>query len=70
MVREEFGIDTADDWETVINEGRSRWRRKQVAAAVRDCPEEAARVLRELHYTVDRTELTDATENTQRLTQS
>jgi hypothetical protein len=49
MVREEFGIDTARDWSRIVKEGRQRWRLIQLAAAVRDCPEEAARVLRDLN---------------------
>ena len=51
MVREEFGIDTARAWSKVVNEGRRRCL-IQLAAAVRDCPEEAARVLRDLNYVV------------------
>lgn len=70
MIREEFGIDTAADWKTVINEGRAAWRRMQVAAAVRDCPEEAARVLRDdLRYQVIATDETETRESIKRLTQ-
>jgi hypothetical protein len=70
MIREEFGIDTAADWAAVVNKGRRQWRLVQIAAAVRDCPEEAARVLRELHYTVERTDLVTASENADRLIQA
>jgi hypothetical protein len=42
MTREEFGIDAAKDWRRVVQEGRRKWRLIQLAAAVRDCPEEAA----------------------------
>jgi hypothetical protein len=70
MVREEFGIDTAKDWQKVVHEGRQRWRLIQLAAAVRDCPEEAARVLRELNYVVERTASSEASENAERLTQA
>ena len=68
MTREEFGIDTATDWASVIDKGRRSWRLKQVAAAVRDCPEEAARVLQDLGYAVEAS--TPAQENTRRLTQA
>lgn len=49
---EEFHIDTADGHQDVLNAGRAAWRRRQIAAAVRDAPEEAARVLTELGYEV------------------
>jgi hypothetical protein len=68
MTREEFGIDTATDWASVIDKGRRSWRLKQVAAAVHDCPEEAARVLQDLGYAVEAS--TPAQENTRRLTQA
>jgi hypothetical protein len=70
MVREEFGIDTAAGWRDVVNEGRRRWRLIQLAAAVRDCPEEAARVLRDLDYVVERTTGSAASENVKRLVQA
>ena len=54
MLKVEFNIDTSDEWRQVLAEGRIRWRRRQVGAAVRDAPEEAARMLRDLHYTVQR----------------
>lgn len=46
------GVDRHDGWEAAIREGRERWRRRQLGAAVRDVPGEAARVLRELGWTV------------------
>ena len=70
MVREEFGIDTSRAWSKVVKEGRQRWRLIQLAAAVRDCPEEAARVLRDLNYAVERTTSSAASENVKRLTQA
>ena len=36
-----------------VEAGRERWRCRQAAAVVRDVPEEAARVLRELGYAVE-----------------
>jgi hypothetical protein len=35
-----------------VEAGRERWRRRQLAAATRDVPEVAARVLQELGYSV------------------
>ncbi|BCB85704.1 hypothetical protein Psuf_030170 [Phytohabitans suffuscus] len=35
-----------------LDSGRERWRRRQAATVVRDLPDEAARVLGELGYTV------------------
>lgn len=52
IVVREFGLDTTDDWERAIQEGRARWRAKQLSAAVRDDPETAAVALRQLGYEV------------------
>ncbi|MEO3782366.1 hypothetical protein ABGB12_03485 [Actinocorallia sp. B10E7] len=49
---EEFGIDCEAGWREAIHEGRRAWRRVQTGVVVRDCPDEAARVLKELGYTV------------------
>lgn len=49
----EFGIDRADDWENAIHEGRRNWRRVQTGVVVRDSPDEAVRVLKELGYTIE-----------------
>ena len=48
----ECHFDSLPDWRASVEEGRSSWRCRQVAVATRDAPEEAARVLRELGYTV------------------
>lgn len=48
----EIGFDALPGAQAAINEGRVRWRRRQLAAMVRDDAEEAARVLRELGYAV------------------
>lgn len=69
MTHEEFGIDTARGWQKVVNEGRERWRLIQLTSAVRDCPEEAARVLRELEYKVERSASSAAAGNRGRLRQ-
>ncbi|MBN9739182.1 MULTISPECIES: hypothetical protein [unclassified Pseudonocardia] len=52
FVLQEFGVDRHPDAMSVIAEGRERWRRRQIGTSVRDAPDEAARVLRELGYTV------------------
>jgi hypothetical protein len=51
-LQDEFGLDTGDGWKDALANGRARWRRQQVGAAVRDAPGEAIRVLRELGYQV------------------
>lgn len=48
----EFQIDVFPDTPAALAEGRERWRRRQVGTLVRDAPEEAVRVLRELGYEV------------------
>jgi hypothetical protein len=50
MVIQEFGVDAADGSQTVLDEGRARWRRHQAATLTRDAPAEALRVLRDLGY--------------------
>lgn len=52
MLIQEFGVDVADDWQEQLAQGREEWRRRQISAGVRDAPEDAARTLRELGYTV------------------
>lgn len=48
----ECGVDAREGWESAIADGRAAWRRRQIAAAVRDVPDEAARVLAELGWRV------------------
>lgn len=53
LLVEEFRFDAMPGYQQAIEEGRVRWRRRQLAAMVRDDPEEAVRVLHgELGYTV------------------
>ena len=52
MLRAEFGVDMEDGFQDALNSGRARWRRRQIAAAVRDAPAEAVRVLEQLGFTV------------------
>lgn len=52
MLHEEFAIDVEADFQQVLHDGRARWRRRQLGAAVRDSPGEAVRVLTELGYQV------------------
>ena len=48
----ECKFDAQPGWQQHVETGRERWRCRQAAAVVRDVPEEAARVLRELGYAV------------------
>ncbi|NVI89229.1 hypothetical protein [Actinomadura sp. BRA 177] len=50
---EEFGIDCEENWKKVLCEGRRGWRRMQTGVVVRDCPDEAVRVLRDLGYKIE-----------------
>jgi hypothetical protein len=52
MLHEEFDVDMVEGFQDVLDIGRARWRRHQIGALVRDAPEVAARVLRELGYEV------------------
>ncbi len=53
MLIVEFGVDARDDnWHSILAEGRAEWRRMQLAAAVRDGQETAAKALREAGWTV------------------
>jgi hypothetical protein len=53
LLVEEFQFDSVPDAITAIEAGRVRWRRRQLAAMVRDDPQEAVRVLcDELGYEV------------------
>jgi hypothetical protein len=49
----ECRFDAHPDWQAHVAAGRERWRCRQAAAVVRDVPEEAARVLRDLGYKVE-----------------
>ncbi|HSV66862.1 MAG TPA: hypothetical protein VLJ59_13250 [Mycobacteriales bacterium] len=49
----ECGVDYKPGWRQRVEEGRDRWRRRQIAAATRAVPSEAARVLTELGYRVE-----------------
>lgn len=50
---QECGVDRHDEWLAVVEEGRERWRRRQLASAVRDAPAYAATVLQELGWTLE-----------------
>ena len=47
-----LGVDHHDSWRVAVRRGRAGWRRRQLGAAVRDDPDNAARVLGKLGYTV------------------
>jgi hypothetical protein len=49
---QECGVDRRDDWLAVVERGREKWRRRQLASAVRDAPAYAATVLEELGWAV------------------
>jgi hypothetical protein len=48
----EFRIDVLSGTPDVLAKGRERWRRRQIGTLVRDAPDEAIRVLRELGYDI------------------
>ena len=50
---QDCGIDSLPGWRDVIERGRESWRRMQLRSAVRDAPEDAANVLRDLGYVVE-----------------
>jgi hypothetical protein len=52
LLIEEFRFDAMANARQAIEDGRIRWRHRQLAAMVRDDPEEAVRVLTELGYEV------------------
>lgn len=52
MLVVDCGVDRCDGWKNVVCDGRERWRRRQISSAVRDLPEEAARILQELGWTI------------------
>ena len=52
MLAEEFGVDRMESWRVSLREGRATWRRRQLAASVRDAPETAATALVGLGYQV------------------
>jgi hypothetical protein len=68
MLKKEFEIDTEPGYRRVLDEGRARWRRRQIGAAVRDAPEEAVGVLRELGYWIVEPNDGAPAERTDRLT--
>lgn len=53
MLVAEFCIDSERDSLDVLERGRTKWRRDQVAACTRDAPDEAIRSLRDLGYSVE-----------------
>lgn len=67
MLVSEFGVRTETHAQRALDEGRARWRRRQIGTSVRDAPEEAARVLRELGYDVVMPEDGPAVERTANL---
>lgn len=68
MLIDEFGIEAADGAQEALASGRAEWRRKQLAAAVRDCPERVVEVLESLGYRVTLPETGHAPERLEKLT--
>lgn len=68
LIEEEFGAHPGPTWHEVLRTNRIEWRRKQTAAAVRDCPSEAVRMLDELGYRVEPPDGTPVTDREDRLT--
>lgn len=52
FLQREFAIDTQPGWRQVVDEHQREYRLVQMMTAVRDAPESAAAVLRELGYEV------------------
>lgn len=48
----ELGVDTQDEWKSVLDRGRAAWRDRQLRAAVTDNLHSAAEVLRDHGFTV------------------
>lgn len=67
MLWHELDVGVRPQAATVLAEGRARWRRRQIAAAVRDAPSEAARVLREMGYAIEAPATGERPERTERL---
>ena len=49
---DQCGVESISGWQDMVQAGREPWHRTQLAAAVRDCAEEAVQALQQLHYTV------------------
>lgn len=65
---EECGIDPLPDWRDAVDEGRERWRRRQIRTVARDAPAEAAQVLRDLGWTVEAPLAGGVSENSRTMT--
>lgn len=52
FLEREFGIDVEHGWRRVLDQHLREWRAVQLKAAVRDEPEAAVQVLRNLGYAV------------------
>lgn len=46
------GFDARQGWEQALRDGRETWRRRQIRTVVRDAPQEAAEMLRELGWRI------------------
>ncbi|MCX2750218.1 hypothetical protein OOZ51_20770 [Arthrobacter sp. MI7-26] len=50
---DDCGVDSLSGWKDAVESGREKWRRIQLRSVVRDSPEDAASVLRNLGYAVE-----------------
>ncbi|GFH78121.1 MULTISPECIES: hypothetical protein [Streptomyces diastaticus group] len=53
LLEREFAIDVEPGWRKIIEAETGKWRQSRLRAAVRDAPDVAAAVLRDLGYAVD-----------------
>lgn len=60
MLLDEFGIDGAAESRATLQSGRKRWRMTQTSSAVRDDPDSAVSVLKELGYHIELADGEDA----------
>lgn len=67
LIASEFGFEPSADWQSVVEESRVRWRKRQTASAVRDCPSEAVKALESMGYTVNAPDTGPRPDNQKRL---
>ncbi len=67
MLADELGVDMDSGAHDALADGRQRWRLDQLAAAVRDSPQTAVKVLEELRYRVEQPAEGASPDRTERL---
>ncbi|GMA23112.1 hypothetical protein GCM10025864_08710 [Luteimicrobium album] len=53
MLVSEFGVDCSKEGREALRRGREKWRRQQTRSVVRDAPQDAVDILRELGYRIE-----------------